>query len=327
MNIEFHYYILYIISRKAGFSENEAYILAYSSQYVDTNVAPVIIAHESGTFQAMVTHNYSFWNTKFPKEIYMPFHFFPGGSTKPSQMEGEKQKPVVCQPGAKPVRTLLEKALRTGNLYRIGIALHTYSDSFAHQNFTGFIEPWNELSPDSPIPALGHAQAGTKPDKLDLQWVDTRLDKKYRKINNRRRFISAVHMIYKFLSTFNGRNFNDADLIIEELQDLIGRPGEEPAMEERILNYIVEEDIPQFNESEWLADAAYTSTDPYADYMPKSNAAQWLKDTVLHEWSNMPRKRLKAKENFYKSHFYKWHTAAEQHKAEAKNILSHYNLL
>jgi len=37
MNIEFHYYITYILAVKARFGPEEAQTIAYSSQYVDDN--------------------------------------------------------------------------------------------------------------------------------------------------------------------------------------------------------------------------------------------------------------------------------------------------
>jgi len=37
MNIEFHYYSVYIIAKKAGFDKKSSFILAYSSQYTDDN--------------------------------------------------------------------------------------------------------------------------------------------------------------------------------------------------------------------------------------------------------------------------------------------------
>ena len=35
MNIEFHYYAIYILAREAGLGEEFAATLAYSSEYVD----------------------------------------------------------------------------------------------------------------------------------------------------------------------------------------------------------------------------------------------------------------------------------------------------
>ena len=37
MDMEFHYWITGIIARESGFTEDEAKIIAYSSQFVDEN--------------------------------------------------------------------------------------------------------------------------------------------------------------------------------------------------------------------------------------------------------------------------------------------------
>ena len=37
MDIEFHYYITFILCRQAGYSGDDAYKIAYSSQYTDDN--------------------------------------------------------------------------------------------------------------------------------------------------------------------------------------------------------------------------------------------------------------------------------------------------
>jgi hypothetical protein len=37
MQKDFHYDIIYAIAKEAGYKDDEAYIIAYSSQYVDDN--------------------------------------------------------------------------------------------------------------------------------------------------------------------------------------------------------------------------------------------------------------------------------------------------
>ena len=91
-------------------------------------------------------------------------------------------------------------ALKTRNLFRIGIALHTYADSWAHQNFSGLLEDWNSVEKRSPVPAIGHAQAFRKPDDPGLMWSDPRLVPANAHIVNRDRVLAAARMIYKYLN-------------------------------------------------------------------------------------------------------------------------------
>ncbi|MFA6366013.1 MAG: DUF6765 family protein, partial [Candidatus Hydrogenedentales bacterium] len=112
MNIEFHYYALHYLSRCAGFSEDDASIIAISSQMVDECIAPweilgwnpgfspgggaasaAGIGAESaagrvagsaagpgagGRRLTQVTQNYVFWDQTVARDIYRPFHFIPG---------------------------------------------------------------------------------------------------------------------------------------------------------------------------------------------------------------------------------------------------------
>ena len=48
MNIEFHYYITFILARKAEFSVENSYLIAYSSQYTDDNTYRYYINYKDG---------------------------------------------------------------------------------------------------------------------------------------------------------------------------------------------------------------------------------------------------------------------------------------
>jgi len=66
-------------------------------------------------------------------------------------------------------RAVLKKALDSDNPCRLGIALHSYADTWSHQNFSGLQEPWNSVYPwynifKSIAPNIGHAEAGHLPD-------------------------------------------------------------------------------------------------------------------------------------------------------------------
>ena len=74
MNIEFHYYHIHYLSLRAGFSEEDAFIIAYSSQYTDSNIISYKINTEKGQYDTLVTQNYGWWNESFPLKVYIPFH-------------------------------------------------------------------------------------------------------------------------------------------------------------------------------------------------------------------------------------------------------------
>ena len=49
-------------------------------------------------------------------------------------------------PDSTNARLIMKTALETDNLYRIGIGLHGYADTWAHQNFTGYYNEFNAMT-------------------------------------------------------------------------------------------------------------------------------------------------------------------------------------
>ncbi|RPJ06186.1 MAG: hypothetical protein EHM28_10570, partial [Spirochaetaceae bacterium] len=206
MNIEFHYYILYILAKHAGLPEYDCITLAYSSQYVDNNLVGHRIHTDTRVYETSVTHNYGWWSDWFPAHVYIPFHFFPGDlSCKGARRKDGKTNTLNCTAGGAFVRGLVRRAFDTKNLYRMGIAIHTFADSWAHQNFTGGNDSWNTISQDSPIPKVGHADAISQPDIMTLKWIDPRLDGEGQYIDNLVRFLDAAANIYSYLCQFSGK--------------------------------------------------------------------------------------------------------------------------
>jgi hypothetical protein len=160
MNIHFHYYCVRVLARAAGFSNSEAEIIAYASQYVDDatehkalqidDVPPEADEqHISGRYEPICTAHSGLqyatsWMTAVQRKVYIPFHFVPG---KP-HTTGKKFDYRV-KPGGAIATSLVDAGLsqleaapkrsteRTRALIKTGIALHTYADTWAHQRFSG----------------------------------------------------------------------------------------------------------------------------------------------------------------------------------------------
>ena len=62
MNIEFHYYIIHFLANQAGFPEEEAQLIAYSSQFVDHNIVSYRIEIAGKYYSTFPTQNYGFWD-------------------------------------------------------------------------------------------------------------------------------------------------------------------------------------------------------------------------------------------------------------------------
>ena len=322
MNIEFHYYVIHFLANQAGFGEDDAHTLAYSSQFVDHNIISYTIKIGGQTYTTFPTQNYGFWDDSFPQEVYIPFHFFPGNPDyeKAKRLDGRKNG-LNCTPNGPRVKEQLLEALKSRNLYRVGIALHTYADSWAHQNFSGQLEEWNNIEKRSLVPAIGHAQALRKPDNPGLRWRDPRLRKENQAVENRDRMLAAARMIYKYLCTYNHRDFEDIDVVEWKLADLIGMPGGKTS-DERISDIVIEEPMEKYHRSDWLHAAFHVTEDPGdSELFTGYDKLLWLKDAVLYRSSIVERKPVTAKPNFFETDFYKWLESARDHLAFAKRIL------
>ena len=213
MNTHFHYYCIRVLAETAGFSPDDAEVIAYASQYVDdaTENKPIRVAnappeaddqHIAGLFDPVRTAHIGlgYNNKDIERKIYIAFHFLPGAA-----YGGGAYDYRVVPDGAF-AQALLDEALqalkdapapgvdRTRALIKTGIALHTYADTWAHQRFSGRHNAgdndiknreryehgaWNDLNIfESGVlnfaPDVGHAEAGTMPDASYLRWRYTR---------------------------------------------------------------------------------------------------------------------------------------------------------
>ncbi len=323
MNIEFHYYILHYLCQAAGFSEDDAGIIACSSQFVDSNVQSYKIETNRGFYHTRATQNYVFWDSDFEKYAFIPFHFFPGDLEKTGLLRKDRRSnPLCCTAGSSRVKKLLLRALKTRNLYRIGIALHTYADSWAHQNFSGRREEWNRVNADSLIPPVGHAQVLNSPDIFNSRWEDTRLKDEYRYIKNSARFIKAARMIYKYLRIYNRLDFEDTDFVMSELEEIIGDIGREKTVEERICDIIIQTNIAKYDPREWTSEALNLPRFSEDELIQKGyEKLMGLKTEFLRKYSLLKESPVTAKERFFSTHFYRWTEAAEAHLKDALDIL------
>jgi hypothetical protein len=219
MDIEYHYYITYLIAIKSGFETHEAYTIAYSSQFVDDNCYEYII-YNANDSQVEYKNFISAINEKtlnFSKldEILIPFHFLPDVKTKDSRKDGAIH-PFNTVKNSTFAEYILINALKSGNLYWIGIATHAYVDTWAHQNFVGVLSNYNALDNflAKLLPNIGHLDVVDKPDLVGLIWKDTRLKKV--EINNVHRFTQASKKLMNMYLRFTGQcNFNKSKFISE----------------------------------------------------------------------------------------------------------------
>ncbi|HZZ10714.1 MAG TPA: DUF6765 family protein [Paraburkholderia sp.] len=148
MNIDFHYGVMYIVARVGGMTPGEAITVAHACQYVDDATTSGILRFAGGeTFERFATAHklFDYANTENDQNrlVWTPFHFLPAG-------EGETlQEKAICRPNSGVAREVVRRAIqRRGSetgLHRLGVTLHTYVDTWAHQGFAGIESPINRV--------------------------------------------------------------------------------------------------------------------------------------------------------------------------------------
>lgn len=201
MDTEFHYYITGIIAHAAGFSQKEASLIAWSSEFTDENDV-VIKVQDRSTDKIYENYISQTMNILKPKRklmrIYPIFHFVPGQPDDPNARRSDGKMHILNTiPDGGIAGELLDESLKKtteNRLHSIGIATHAYADTWAHQNFVGWYDYFNNIALD-PKPDIGHADAEHHPDWVAHRWDDERLVNT--DINNSQRFMGAAEGIYK----------------------------------------------------------------------------------------------------------------------------------
>jgi hypothetical protein len=208
----------------------------------------------------------------------------------------------------------LVTALKTRDLCQIGIALHTFADTWAHQNFTARNEVWNRLDGSNPLPSPGHAHAGRAPDSWQETWVDPRLIDS--QIVNEIRFHEAARKIYRYLCVFRGKEFRDEDTVEEELTTLMSASRYRQTSEERMLDFVVSLGLEPYQPYLWRDQALEPEPESEAPRWKQAGKALMQKFGLGEPW------RARAKDSFEASLFARWLRAAETHRQLAKTLVA-----
>ena len=306
MDIEFHYYMTYIIARRAGFSSNDSYVIAYSSQYTDDNTEHLYISQDTpDAYESYISQTVNILKPqKELMRIYPVFHFLPGSLTEIAgdlaRRADGKLHLMNTIPNSLSARKVLAEALDLHDLYRIGIATHTFSDNFAHQNFVGADDGFNDMAGllEKLIPSVGHADAKHSPDVPNEIWQDKRLVPSHAKIDNRPRFLDAAGCLFDL---YRGRSVDDAArrTLLADLGNAIGDSASTKT--QRVGNYkaLIGGEFTKYNEDVWFKEAVgFTTADTSGggDSVPGTET-RWA-------W----------KDNYKESHWFKFQEAVKTHQ-------------
>ncbi|MGK7924312.1 MAG: DUF6765 family protein [Spirulina sp.] len=330
MDVEFHYYMTYLVATRSGFSPTEARILAYSSQYVDNNSKVFKIdARKRSEYSNQITQTFNILKSK--KEllkIYPVFHFIPGDPFAVSAQRKDGQRHFLnTTPNSDNANRIINDALVSKNLYRIGIASHSYVDTWAHQNFVGYYDEFNAVKGvfKSALPHVGHADVKRYPDWPALIWKDDRLVSPHEKVNNKSRFLDAAqHLFYKYCFYLEGfescdRREKDALELIRDLDRAIGEyDPKNRHKRDRIQRYLAlseqknygGERIPLYNKRLWF-DRAVSRRENEGGDRKKGLFSNLTTFKSPYFW----------RENYRDSHWYQFQEAAKKQQKSAGNIL------
>lgn len=274
MNAEFHYWITGLLAKQAGFSDTEAQIIAYSSQFVDDNDDNILVYDQENdvvpSYTNLITQT---MNILLPRrdimKIYPVFHFIPGDQQNATPRKDGKTHPLNTTPDSSYAQKILAYTVQSAvskhqandlsGLYRLGITTHAYVDTWAHQNFIGWFDDFNAIGANI-LPDIGHADAMHHPDWVSHRWNDHRLQDP--NVDNTLRFLTAAKKTYACYLDFQqkiGNNpANGWDQLAGQLQEIFGPTysGDcERGVQERITSYRKLSGLPDYDEYTWFANA------------------------------------------------------------------------
>jgi hypothetical protein len=329
MNAEFHYYSVYFLCLRAGLSEERCANIAFASQYVDNALLSYDIDDGGFSYKTEVTQNYIFWDEATLKDIYLPFHFVPGEfeRARAERTDGAASRWTVT-PDSPLAKEMLIAALRSGDDFRIGIALHAYADTWAHQNFSGRTESCNVMDASSPLPPAGHLQALRAPDDASEKWFDPRLaGLRLANVDNGARFREAARRIYRYLRTYLRSGFEDEDLHLDELSATWARyPGD---MKARIASFTVDLDVPPYEKRYYLAQAGILDEESEdSRFSSGYDTIAWARAAISRRTGfGSSGDRIATHGQFRGSAIHRWNDAARAHRALASSLFSKKGLI
>ena len=267
MQIEFHYYITYILARQAVFTKQDSHIIAYASQYTDDNCNELVIDRGTPTeYKNLISQTMDIFKPQKTRlKIYPCFHFVPGDvNSESAKRKDGRTHPYSTTPNSKNARTIIDSVFASGNLFHMGVCIHCYADTWAHQNFVGCDDDFNSCMGliESFIPNIGHADAQYNPDIPSLTWEDKRLINPV--ISNRTGFLDAAREIFSRLFRFANKDASES-VITNEWQMLnavlslaMGKESPHSIDEnaERIELYCeIAKDMNDYDQNEWFNSA------------------------------------------------------------------------
>ena len=336
MQIDFHHATTYVLARLAGFRKAEAGIIGYASQYVDdaTSSGAVLFDNRALYLRISSAHKmFDFRNVLSAANhvVWIPFHFLPGNGGKGAgrNPEGKFINKIVCKPNSPIARKMVENAIRGKDraygLHRLGVVMHVYADTWAHQGFAGVLHRINEVENaeetgdsgvfrgglkrllrdflDDTIPPLGHGRAMVLPDMPFLKWEYRDGNGETISRDNTKSFCDAARAMFKAMMRYR----------MGDPAANIGNVPPDDMKEIRNLFLSIKEEDGEKRHKEWLKairDGQFSFGPETVRYQPrgknswKHKALGTSLDMVIHSYDK----------SFLKSDWKHFHDAIQAHR-------------
>lgn len=244
MQIDFHLGVTYVVARLAGVDHEKASIVATCAQYVDdaTNDGLIKFQNRAMYHRIQSAHkmlDYKNFDELANHQVWAPFHFLPGNEGLPIEQGNtlDFTRKIICRPNSYVAQDMVKECIIRRNdacaWHRLGIAMHVYADTWAHQGFSGIQHEVNKVqdlrdAEDQPFTSmrdririffsnalgrvisdllpLGHGAALSLPDKPFLKWSYTNGIGEKIVRNNPRDFLEAADNLCKAMQRFIAGN-------------------------------------------------------------------------------------------------------------------------
>lgn len=156
MQIDFHLGVTYVLCRLSGFSQQEADTIACSSQYVDDAINEGVIYFNNQALYSFISsahRNLDYRNFKELQNhhVWIPFHFIPGNQFQENLLDEVPEfiQKLICRPNSPIAQLIMQNCIEHYHqpyaLHLLGVCLHSFVDTWAHQGFAGVSHRINEV--------------------------------------------------------------------------------------------------------------------------------------------------------------------------------------
>lgn len=354
MQIDGHHTLTYIAARLAGYNHNQASTVAYSAQYVDdaTNAGTIHFDNDAMYSRISSAHkmlDYRNMDELANHKVWIPFHFLPGNGGEPAgnNPKGTFINKLVCRPDSHVARDMLRACIGDHDkpyaLQRLGITMHVYADTWAHQGFAGVNHKINEvknISSNSKILdksfmnkifnyflsetfPLGHGAALSHPDRPSLKWdyvngLGTKI-----KRDNTDIFMDAVDKMCRAMQCFREKDLT---------MDLESMPGLPTKDAKKILSLLktIKGDSGEIRHEKWLAEikkGSFSFGSADVKYIAKGKGSWKHKSIGQLAATDSGREIFVFKESFMISNWKKFHDALQAHRFDVlHDVLPKYGI-